>query len=136
MAKVTGKNALVSFASTLYSCLTDLAINGTGGIISTECSTDGTGAATTNRAAGAEAWSVTTTMLLEGSSATVASALDAATSGALKAYPQSDETGDLEYSWTTAVIGTHNVVSGVGDHMKLDVTFDCDGAPTIGVKSA
>jgi len=135
MAKVTGKNAVISFASTVYACLTDQAINGTANVISTECSTDGTGAATTNRAAGAEAWSVTTTMLLEGSASTVPSALDAATSGALIAYPEGDETGQLAYTWTTAVVATHNVVSSTGDHMKLDISWDCDGAPTIGTKA-
>jgi len=135
MAKVTGKNAVVSFASTVYACLTDVGINGTGNTVSTECSTDGTGAATTNRAAGAEAWTVTTTMLLDGSSATAPTALDVATSGALIAYPEGDESGQLAYTWTTAVISTHNVISSVGDHMKLDVSFDCDGGPTIGVKA-
>ena len=135
MAKVTGKNAVVSFASTVYACLTDIAINGTANVISTECSTDGTGAATTNRAAGAEAWTVSSTMLLEGAASTVPAALDAATSGALIAYPEGDESGQLAYTWTTAVVSTHNVVSSTGDHMKLDVAFDCDGAPTIGVKA-
>lgn len=135
MAKVTGKNSVVSFASTVYACLTDVAVNGTGNTVSTECSTDGTGAATTNRSAGAEAWSVTTTIVLDGSSATISSALDVATSGALIAYPEGDESGQLAYTWTTAVVSTHNVVASVGDHMKLDVSWDCDGAPTIGVKA-
>ena len=135
MAIPTGKNAVFSFGATIYPCLTDIAINGTANIVSTECSTDGTGAATTNRAAGAEAWSVSTSALLTGSSATVVTALDAATSGALKAYPEGDETGAIEYAWTIAVVSTHNVVSNVGAHLMLDVSFDCDGAPTIGVKT-
>ena len=136
MAKVTGKNAVISFASTIYPCLTDVAINGAGNTVTTQCSTDGTGAATTHRAAGAEEWSVTTTLLLDGSSVTVNTALDVATSGALIAYPEGDEVGQMGYTWTTGVVNTHNVVSSVGDHLKLDVTWDCTGAPTIAVKSA
>lgn len=135
MAIPTGKNSVFSFGSTIYPCLTDISVNGTANIVSTECSTDGTGAATTNRSAGAEAWSVTTTIVLDGSSATIPTALDVATSGALLAYPEGDESGQLEYSWTTAVVSTHNVLASVGDHMKMDVTWDCNGAPTIGTKT-
>jgi hypothetical protein len=134
MAKVTGKNAVIDFASTVYACLTDIAVNGTANVQTAECSSDGTGAAVTHRATGAEAWSVTASILHDANDSTVAAALDTSTSGALKAYPEGDETGALEYSWTTAIINVHNVTSSPGDFLTLDVTFDCDGSPTIGDK--
>jgi len=136
MAFITGKNAVIKFGATTYACLTDISINGTGNTVSQECSTDGTGAATMNRAAGAEAWSVSGTMLLPTLAATIPNALDVATSGTLDAYAQGDAVGDLEYKWTTAVVSTHNVVGAVADFVKLDVTFDCDGAPAIALKAA
>ena len=136
MAKTTGKNAVIDFASTIYSCLTDIAVNGTANVATAECSSDGTGAAVTHRSAGAEAWTVTASMLVEANDSTIPAALDTSTSGALKAYPEGDETGALEYAWTTAIINVHNVTSSPGDFMTLDVTFDCDGSPTIGDKAA
>jgi len=136
MAFITGKNAVLTFGGTPYACLTDIAINGTGNTVSQECSTDGTGAATMNRAAGAEAWSVSATMLLPTLAATIPNALDVATSGAVIASPQGDAVADLQYTWTTGVVSTHNVVGSVGDFVKLDVTIDCDAGPTIAVKPA
>lgn len=135
MAKVTGKNQVISFASTIYACNTTQSINGSGSTVSTVCSTDGTGAAVTNKTAGAESWTVSTTLLLEGSAATVPSALDVATSGALIAYPEGDETGQLAYTWTTAVVDSHVLNNSPETHMSLDIVFECDGAPTIGVKA-
>ena len=135
MAKVTGKNGLVSFGGTLYACNTTQSISGSGSTVSTVCSTDGTGAAITNKTAGAENWTVTTTLVLEGSSSTVPAALDIATSGALIAYPEGDESGQLAYTWTSAVVDQHNVNATPESHMTLDVTFECDGAATIGVKA-
>ena len=132
MAKVTGKNSSVNFASTVYACLTDLNITGTSNVVETECSTDGTGNATVNKVAGAPSWTVQTTMLLEGSASTVPNALDIGDSGALKAYPEGDESGTLEYSWTTAEVSDHTVTSSTSTHMALDVTFACTGNPTIG----
>ena len=134
MAFITGKNAILSFGGTAYACLTDIAINGSGNTVSQECSTDGTGAATMNRAAGAESWSVSATMLLPTLAVTVPAALDVATSGAVIAYPQGDAVGDVGYTWTTGVISAHNVVGSTGDFVKLDVSIDCDGAPTIALK--
>ena len=131
MAYITGKNAIINFGTVAYACLTDIAINGTGNTVSQECSTDGTGAATMTRAAGAEAWSVSATMLLPTLATTVPAALDVATSAAVIASPQGDAAGDLDYTWTTGVISTHNVVGSVGDFVKLDITIDCDGAPSI-----
>ena len=136
MAFITGKNAVITFGSTVYACLTDIAINGSGNTVSQECSTDGTGAATMNRAAGAESWSVSGTMLLPTLAVTVPAALDVATSGAVIASPQGDAVGDAEYTWTTGVISTHNVVGAMGDFVKLDITIDCNGAPTIALKGA
>ena len=135
MAQVTGKNAIADFGGTAYACLTDLTIDGTANTVSTECSTDGTGAATTNRAAGAEAWTVTTTLLLDGASVVVPTALDTSTSGALKAYPAGDAVADIEYSWTTAYVDTHSVASATSDHLKLNITWLCDGSPAIATKA-
>jgi len=132
MAKVTGKNAVVDFGSTVYACASTMSVDGTANVISGECSTDGTGNATTHKAVGAENWTVSVTLMLEGSASTVPSALDVGTSGALLAYPEGNESGQLEYDWTTAYVSTHTVSSSTSSFMMLDVTFECDGAPTIG----
>lgn len=136
MAKNTGKNAVISFGGTIYPCLTDISINGSATVVTAECSSDGTGAATTNKLTGAESWSVGATILLEGSAVTVPQAFDATTSGAVIAYPEGDETGQIGYTWTTGYIATHNVTSSPSSFMALAVTIECDGAPTIAVKGA
>jgi hypothetical protein len=132
MAKVTGKNSSVNFGSTVYACLTSSSADGTSNVVETECSTDGTGAATTNKTAGTPSWTVTASMLLEGSASTVPAAHAIGTSGALSYYPEGDESGTLEYTWAAAEVSDHSVSSSPSSHMTLDVTYACTGNPTIG----
>jgi hypothetical protein len=131
MAKTTGKNALVSFASTLYPCLTAISITGTNSTASIECSTDGTGAAATNKAAGANNWTVSGTAVLDAAAHAVPDAFDVGNTGAVIAYPEGDETGALSYTWTTGTISNHVVNSGPSTFMTMDFTIECDGDPTI-----
>lgn len=132
MAKFTGKNAAVKFGSTTYNCLNGLTIDGRVSIAEIECSAD-TGNAVTHKAVGAESWSVSTTLVLDGASTTVVSALDVGTSGALEAYVENDTAagGFAKYAWTTAYVETHSLGSGPSTFGTLDVTFQCDGGPTV-----
>lgn len=134
--EATGKNAVVNWASTAYASLTDIAINGAGSEISEECSSDGTGAATILKEVGSEDWRVSCTMKIPTNAATIPTALDIDTSGALKAYPAGDETGSLEYSWTTAQVVNHNVTSSTNTFVALAIEWTCTGGPTMGTKSA
>jgi len=132
MAKVIGKNAVYKFGAVTYACITSASADGTSNVVETECSTDGTGAATTNKTAGTPSWTVTASSLLEGSSSTVAAAHAIGTSGTLDYYPEGDGAGQLEYSWAAAEVSDHSVPTSPSAHMALDVTFACTGAPTIG----
>lgn len=136
MAKNTGKNAVLNFGSTAYACIQQSSASGTATSVTAECSTDGTGAATTVRLPGAVSWSGSATILVEGSAATVPAAFAPGTSGALKYYPEGDETGQLEYSFTTAYIMGHNIASSTSSFMVLDITWEADGTTTPGTKSA
>jgi len=135
MAKVIGKNAVYSFDATIYACITSASADGTSNVVETECSTDGTGAATTNKTAGTPSWTVTASTLLEGAASTVPAAHAIGTSGALIYYPEGDESGQLAYTWAAAEVSDHSVPTSPSAHMALDVTFACTGAPTIGVKA-
>ena len=135
MAKVTGKNAVISFDSTIYACITSASADGTSNVVETECSSDGTGAATTNKSAGTPSWTVTASYSLEGSASTVPAAHAIGTSGALIYYPEGDESGQLAYTWAAAEVSDHSVPTAVAAHMALDVTYAPTGDPTIGVKA-
>ena len=135
MAKVIGKNAVVSFGAVIYACITSSSGDGTSNVVETECSTDGTGAATVNKTAGTPSWTVTSSYLLEGAASTVPAAHAIGTSGALIYYPEGDESGQLAYTWAAAEVSDHSVSSSPSTHMALDVTYACTGAPTIGVKA-
>ena len=132
MAKVIGKNAVYNFGAVTYACLTSSSGDGTSNVVETECSTDGTGAATVNKTAGTPSWTVTASSLLEGAASTVPAAHAIGTSGTLDYYPEGDAAGNLEYSWAAAEVSDHSVSSSPSTHMTMDVTFACTGAPTIG----
>jgi hypothetical protein len=136
MAKVTGKNAVYSFVGTVYACITSSSADGTSNVVETECSTDGTGVATTNKTAGTPSWTVTASTLLEGSSAAVAGAHEVGDTGALIYYPEGDETGQLALTWAAAEVSDMSISSSTSSHMVMDVTFACTGAPAIAVKPA
>jgi hypothetical protein len=131
MAKTTGKNAVLSFGGTPYACLTTISINGTNSTASIECSTDGTGAAATNKAAGANNWTVSTTIVLDAADHAVPAAFDVGTTGAVVAAPEGDAATLLLYTWTTGTVSSHTVTSGASDFMTIDVTLECDGNPAI-----
>ena len=135
MAKVIGKNAVVSFDATIYPCITSASADGTSNVVETECSTDGTGAATTNKTAGTPSWTVTASYLLEGAASTVPAAHAIGTAGAMIYYPEGDESGQLAYTWAVSEVSDHSVPTSPSAHMALDVTYACTGDPTIGVKA-
>ena len=136
MAKVTGKNAVYSFDSTIYACITSASADGTSNVVETECSTDGTGAATTNKTAGTPSWTVTASTLLEGAASTVPAAHAIGTAGALIYYPEGDRIGTARFiHGLRRRVSDHSVPTAPSAHMALDVTFACTGAPTIGVKA-
>jgi hypothetical protein len=131
MAKVTGKNSVYKFGATTYACLTSSSADGTSNVVETECSTDGTGAATMNKTSGTPSWTVTASSLLEGSAATVPAAHAIGTSGTLDYFPEGDAAGNLKFAWAAAEVSDMSVSSSPSSHMTMDVTFACTGAPTI-----
>jgi hypothetical protein len=136
MAKTSGKNAVLNFGATAYACIKQSSAQGTANMITDECSTDGTGAASTIRLPGAVSWTGSATIIVEGSAATVPAAFAPGTSGALKYYPEGDETGQIEYSFTTVYIDTHAIASSTSSAVILDISWSADGTTTPGVKSA
>lgn len=131
MAKVTGKNSVYKFGATTYACLTSSSADGTSNVVETECSTDGTGAATMNKVAGTPSWTVTVSCLLEGAADTVPNAHVIGTSGTLDYYPEGDAAGNLLIAWGAAEVSDMSISSSPSSHMTMDVTFACTGAPTI-----
>jgi len=132
MAKVTGKNAVYKFGANTYACITSSSADGTSNVVETECSTDGTGAATMNKTSGTPSWTVTASVLLEGSASTVPAAHEIGDSGSLDYYPEGDAAGYLELAWAAAEVSDMSISSSTSSHMTMDVTFACTGAPTIG----
>jgi len=134
----TGKNQVISFASTVYACLNTGGSDGTSNTIETECSTDGTGAATTNKSSGTPSWTTSATIVIPGDSSTIPAALNIGSAGALLYYPHGDEVGAIEYSWAAgnSEVESHSIASSTSTHMTLDITWANQGAATIGVKGA
>ena len=129
--ELTGKNAVVDFGGTPYDCLTDISVDGNTSVQKVECSSDGVGAANMLKTTGAEDWVVTATIIIPSNAATIPSALDLGTTGAVIAAPAGDGSGLLTYTWTTGEIVGHGNSSGVSTHMQLAVTIECTGAPAI-----
>ena len=131
MAVVTGKNAVYKFGATTYACLTSSSADGTSSVVETECSTDGTGAATVNKTAGTPSWTVTASSVLQGAASTVPAAHAIGTSGTLDYFPEGDAAGNLKFSWAAAEVSDMSVNNSPSQHMTMDVTFAPTGAPTI-----
>ena len=136
MAK-TGKNITFSFGATAYLCLRTLNISGSASTSTSECSTASGNTTTTNFVNG-ENYTVSTTLVLTDGAAgvTLLNALDVGTTGALIAYPHGDYVGAIEYTWANATVSTVGLPSTLNDAMTYDITFLCDGAPTIAAQTA
>lgn len=132
--EATGKNAVLSFGGSPYASLTDISMTGAGTEISEEVSTDGTGNALVLKEVGAENWRVSCTIKIPTNAATIPDAFAIDTAGAVLAYPAGDETGALEYGWTTGQVVNHSVTSSTNTFVALAVELTCTGAADIDTK--
>lgn len=131
MPKFTGALASFSFAATEYFCLQTYNWSGSVQEAVSQCS--GASGAVTYRTAGAEEDTFTFDIPLEAgaSGVTILSALKRGGEGAFEFHPEEDDTGNLEFSATNAIITQSNLAGGASEHGVLSITIGIDGALTI-----
>lgn len=129
MPKFTGEKASFSFGGTQYYCLQNYSWSGSIDEAVSKCS--GASGAVTHRTPGAEEDSFTFDIPLDSNDVTVITALKRGEVGAFEFHPEEDDTGNIEFVATNAIINQSNLAGGASEHGVLSITIGIDGALTV-----